>query len=194
MDVSSEMVKVASEFVSHAGKRTVEAIWYKMRAVKEKGDKEEIIRNLEEIINDLIADRNQLIQIIQAYEEQLITQKLTEEDINYITENIVPLLEELLARSEGDDVVKFREGIDTIKPILSKETFSILQLLGFNFKKAIGEPLTELVRGLIASNIPAPTERAIEHQILMEKRQIEYFKVVQDEEAFQRHLKAIGRK
>ena len=40
-----------------------------------------------------------------------------------------------------------------IKPILSKETFNILQILGFNFKKAIGEPMTEWIASLIKSKI-----------------------------------------
>jgi hypothetical protein len=41
--------------------------------------------------------------------------------------------------------------MEIIKPLLSVETLTVLQLLGFNFKQAIGEPLTELVAGLIAA-------------------------------------------
>lgn len=192
MDVSPEMIKVTSEFASHVGKRSVEAIFDKIRAVKKKGNQDEVISNLEEIISELIAEKNQLIQITQAYEEQLITQKMSEKDIDYITESIVPLLEDLLKQSEGDDAKNLRKGIDTFKPILSKETFNILQLLGFNFKQAIGEPLTKLIGALISSKIPA-AERSTELQMLIEQRQIEYFKVVQDVEAYQRLLKVFGK-
>jgi len=193
MDVNPEMIRVTSEFAGHVGKRSVEAIFDKIRAVKKKGNQEEIISNLEEIINELISDKNQLIQITQAYEEQLITQKMSENDIEYITKSIVPLLEDLLEQSGGQDAENIRKGIDIFKPILSKETFNILQMLGFNFKEAIGEPLTKLTSALISSKIPTTVERTTELQILIEKRQIEYLKVVQNEKAYQRLLKAYGK-
>jgi len=159
MDVNPEMIRVTSEFAGHVGKRSVEAIFDKIRAVKKKGNQEEIISNLEEIINELISDKNQLIQIAQAYEEQLITQKMSENDIEYITKSIVPLLENLLEQSGGQNAENIRKGIDIFKPILSKETFNILQMLGFNFKEAIGEPLTKLTSALISSKIPTTVKK-----------------------------------
>lgn len=193
MDVSSDMIKITSEFAGYLGKRSVEAIFDKIRAVKKKGDQNEIISNLEEIINELIADKNQLIQITQAYEEQLITQKMSEKDIEYITNSIVPLLEELLEQSEGNDAENLRKGIDTFKPILSKETFNIMQMLGFNFKQAIGEPLTKLVCALISSKIPSSIEISTQLQILIEQRQIELLKISQDKESYQRLFEIFGK-
>ncbi len=43
--------------------------------------------------------------------------------------------------------------LEILKPILSTETLKILQLLGFDFKAAVGEPLTELVRSAILSKV-----------------------------------------
>ncbi|MFH4214834.1 hypothetical protein WAI87_23305, partial [Acinetobacter baumannii] len=65
--------------------------------------------------------------------------------------------------------------------------------LGFNFKQAIGEPLTVLIRGMISSKTPASLEQTIELQIQSEIRQTEYFKIIQDKEAFQRLLEFAGR-
>lgn len=191
MDVNPDIVKLTTGFASHLGKRSVEAIFDKIRAVKKKGNQDEVISNLEEIISELISDKNQLIQITQAYEEQLITQKMSEKDIEYITKSIVPLLEDLLEKSEGTDAENIRKGIDIFKPILSKETFNILQILGFNFKEAIGQPLTKLVGALISSKIPTSAEKSFELQMLIEQRQIEYLKVLQDEEIYQRLVKNI---
>ena len=81
----------------------------------------------------------------------------------------------------------------SLRPLLSKETFNILQLLGFNYKKAIGEPLTELINGLITSQIPANSEKNIEYQILNTQREIEYFKILQEEESYQRLLEINNR-
>lgn len=46
--------------------------------------------------------------------------------------------------------------LDVLEKLLSVETVTVLQLLGFNFRQAIGEPLTQLVRRLIASRAPVP--------------------------------------
>lgn len=72
MDMSPEMIALGTELASIAGKKSVEAIFDKIKTVKQKGNKDEIIGNLEEIINELIADKNSLIQISRAYEEKLI--------------------------------------------------------------------------------------------------------------------------
>ena len=82
MELTPEMITLGTELASIAGRKSVEAIFDKIRTVKKKGDKDEIISNLEEIINDLISDKNRLIQISQAYEENLITQKITQEEID----------------------------------------------------------------------------------------------------------------
>lgn len=48
--------------------------------------------------------------------------------------------------------------IDILSPLVSKETLTIFQLLGFNFKRAIGEPLTELIQQMILTNLPPDAE------------------------------------
>lgn len=185
MELTPEMIAMGTELATIAGKRSVEAIFDKIRTVKKKGDKDEIINNLEEIINDLIADKNRLIQISHAYEENLITQKITQDEIDYITDSIIPLLEEFIKQSNPDNVEKIQSGIDMIKPILSKEIFNIMQILGFNFKQAIGEPSTELLASFIRSKI-VTTENALELQKLAQQREVEYLKICQDENAYNR--------
>jgi hypothetical protein len=143
---------------------------------------------LEEIINNLIAEKNELIFIAQTYDEQLVSQKISEEDIKYITTYILPLLEKLIENGDQENAEINIQNLEMFKPLLSKETFNILQLLGFNFKKAIGEPLTELINGLISSKIPDNSEKAKEYQILNAQRDVEYFKILQDKEAYQRLL------
>lgn len=185
MELTPEVITLGTELATIAGRKSVEAIFDKIRAVKKKGDKDEIISNLEEIINELISDKNRLIQISQAYEENLITQKITQDEIDYITNSIIPLLEEFLKQSSQDDSGKIQEGINVIKPILSKEIFNMMQILGFNFKEAIGEPLTELLAAFIRSKINT-TEKSLELQMLVQQREVEYLKICQDEKAYNR--------
>ncbi|MCK7605402.1 hypothetical protein L3V64_003310 [Geobacillus stearothermophilus] len=174
---------------ANIAQNNAQIIFDKIKAARASKNKDETINRLEEIINDLIHEKNQLIQILQVYEEQLITQKMSEDDINYITDKIVPLLEQFLDSIEGEETIKARQALEILKPLLSKETFNILQLLGFNFKRAIGEPLTQLLNAIITSKIPVTAEKQMEYQMLVEQRNIEYFKILQDEEASQRLLK-----
>ena len=68
---------------------------------------------------------------------------------------------------------------------LSKEIFNIMQILGFNFKEAIGEPLTELLAAFIRTKINT-TERSLEIQMLAQQREVEYLKICQDKKAYNR--------
>lgn len=188
----ADLMTISATLAQLVAQNRIPVIFDKMQATKANGDKDKIISNFESIINDLIQEKNQVIQIAQAYDEQLITQKISEDDITYITTTIIPLLEELIKKNNKENTKDISETLDIIKPILSKEMFKILQLLGFNFKQAIGEPLTMLIRGMISSKTPASPEQTIELQIQSEKRQTEYFKIIQDEEASQRLLEFIG--
>jgi hypothetical protein len=193
LETNPELLNLGTELAKYVGKSSVESIWDRIRAAKAKGNNEEIISKLEEIIAELIGDKNELIRISQAFEEQLISKIISEEDIEYITESIVPLIEILLEQSEQENTEKIIEGMIILKPLLSKETFNILQLLGFNFKRAIGEPLTDLLRQIISSNIPISGKDNIDLQILREQKEIEFYKLVQNEDAYQRFLALTGR-
>ncbi len=191
--MAADLMSLSLALADFVAKNRIPAIFDKMKVTKESGDKDKIISNLETIINDLIQEKNQVIQIAQAYDEQLITQKISEDDITYITTTIIPLLEGLIKKNNKENTKDISETLDMIKPLLSKEMFNILQLLGFNFKQAIGEPLTTLIRGMISSKTPTSPEQTVELQIQIEKRQTEYFKIIQDEEASQRLLEFIGK-
>ncbi|MBB2482276.1 hypothetical protein H5P36_19045 [Bacillus sp. APMAM] len=191
MDISSELIDISTKFATLIGENTVPTVIDKITAAKAMKNKDQTINQLEEIIMVLINEKNELIKMVQAYEQELIVRKISDDDITYITEKMVPLLEELVLKSSNDEEKeKMKESIEMLKPIVSKETFNILQLLGFNFKQAIGEPLTNLLRAIIASKIPPTEKEAIELNKLMVQREIEYWKAVQNKDAFEKHLES----
>lgn len=132
-------------------KNTASAISTKIKAIKSKKKDKETINELEEIIQELISDKNELLQISQAYQQELMAQKITDKEIEYITKELIPKLQELVRATGGNNV---DEMVRILSPLISKETLTILQLLGFNFRKAIGEPLTMLLEKLILSRMP----------------------------------------
>lgn len=184
-----ELVKASIDLGKFLIQNTTQTIIDKKKLAKAKGNNEETIQSLEEIINTLIAEKNQLIEIAQTYDEHLVSQKISEDDIEYITDSLIPLLENILEKDETDEGLKNRESLEMLKPLLAKETFNILQLLGFNFKKAIGEPLTLLINKLISAQTPKTAEQSKELELLMAQRELEYFRILQDEESFERLLR-----
>ena len=80
--------------------------------------------------------------------------QISEEDIGHLHATISSLLEVLKSASPEAEWGQFE---DVIKELVSVSTLRTLQLLGFNFKVAVGEHLTELcsnaISGLAANKI-----------------------------------------
>ena len=117
---------------------------------KAKKQDQQTIAVLEEIVNGLIADKSELVRIAQAFEQELVAQRIAPSDIEYISNNLVPILSQLVT-SSSPEPEQANAVLETLRPLLSVETVTLLQLVGFNFRKAIGEPLTDLVAGIIAA-------------------------------------------
>ncbi|WP_027628695.1 hypothetical protein [Ruminiclostridium cellobioparum] len=137
---TSPVTELAVRLKEVSIKNTAEAIYNKINLVKQIQNDKQTINVLEEIINDLTTDKNELIQITKCYEQEFLSQDISDEDIEYITKELLPIITTFLPFSGGDS-----EFVSTIQKILSAETFKILKLLGFNYKEAIGQPLTNLV-------------------------------------------------
>ncbi len=179
--ITDLVVKTADVMI----KNTTETIFNRIDAAKGNRDREKTILALEEIIKDLLDDKNKLNQIIRRYEELLAIQKLSNENIDYITENIVPLLSQILTsdtitKGNEEKAEEINEFMTLLTPLLSVETLTILQLLGFNFREGIGIPLTNLVKETI--NKKEIEQLNYQYNIEATKTQGELFKLLQTQE------------
>ena len=143
-------------------------------------DKEKTTAALEQIINELVRDKAELTRIAQAYEQELASQKITKKELEYITENILPLLDKFIPEDQ-------KETVEQLSSILSVETLAVMQLLGFNYKRAIGEPLTVLLQKTIESKIPADPSEAQRTNLLA-------LEIIKDPEASKRYEVWTGKK
>lgn len=141
-------------------------------------DKDKTIAALEEIINELVSDKSELTRIAQAYEQEFVSQKITEKELKYITDNVLPLLDKFIPQNQ-------KETVEQIKSVLSVETLTIMQLLGFNYKRAIGEPLTVLLQKNIEAKIPVDSAAN-------QKLQLAIIELVKDPEASKRYEALTG--
>ena len=179
--ITDLVVKTADVMI----KNTTETIFNRIDAAKGNRDREKTILALEEIIKDLLDDKNKLNQIIRRYEELLAIQKLSNENIDYITENIVPLLSQILTsdtitKGNEEKAEEINEFMTLLTPLLSVETLTILQLLGFNFREGIGIPLTNLVKETI--NKKEIEQLNYQYNVEATKTQGELFKLLQTQE------------
>jgi len=149
-DLTGQVTSLGLQLAASAARNSASAITDKlsaMRASKSEGDR---IAALEQIVSDLLADKNELTRIAQAYQQELVAQQLTPGDIQYVTHAVVPLLEQF-ASGMGDAEAgeQLKKQIQAFQPLLSVETVNILQILGFNFRQGIGNPLTQRLQALI---------------------------------------------
>lgn len=149
-DLTPQLADLGVQLAASAARNTASAVSDKigaMRASRSAGDQ---VAALEQIVSDLITDKNELTRIAQAYQHELVAQQLTPGDVRYITDTVVPLLEQIADGMENrDEGAQLKKQVQTFKPLLSVETVNILQLLGFNFRQGIGGPLTQRLKALI---------------------------------------------
>lgn len=184
MDVPPEVLQVGLNLTETMARNGAAAIMNKVRAARESGRKEESIAALEEIINELLADKQELVSIAQSYKAELISQQLNAGDVQYIVGTLFPLVRQMV-ESDPEKL----DQLEAVKPLLSVETVNVLQLLGFNFRKAIGEPLTALCEGIILSKVNRDTDLELERL----KSQQALISLSLDPEAYDRFLVLMGR-
>ena len=100
-------------------------------------------------LNELVAERAQAIAIAQAYESELNRYEITDEDIEHLQDTVGHALDILKSLSPESDFSNFEQ----FKSLLSVDTLKAMQLLGFDYKKAIGDPLTEVCADAIRVNL-----------------------------------------
>ncbi|MGJ0530210.1 hypothetical protein ACR723_06270 [Enterococcus lactis] len=187
-----QLVELSARLTEVALKTTATSISSKLKAVKQSRDDKKIIAEMNDMIYELLDDKQELEAIAKSYQEEFIAQKLSEDDLKYISSTVLPImkkfLEELAETQEVEErlkTIKLIESLDAFESLLSINTLNVLQLIGFNFKKGIGEPLTELIKNSInGSN----KKDQIKYNELIAERDIEYFKLIQDKEAYDRFM------
>lgn len=185
--IDPQVIELGTRLGEAVVRNTAASIVSQMKAVKAKRDKDATISEYEEIIRGLIEERSEALQIAQAYQQELVAQRIADEDIKYINDTVVPLLEKFIdeAGATGDPAAAaaMKAGLKALTPLLSAETFKVLQLVGFNFKRAIGEPLTSLVQRLISARAASDPQIVAEINRLNAACGVELLKIAQDEGA-----------
>lgn len=179
--------------IIEAARLTIQGIDSKVQAAKANKDKDKTINNLESIINELINNQNTLIRNQQVLENELNSQMISDSDLNYISNTLLPIVSDMLLSNikNHEEKSKIEEQIKTIEAVISTELLKVLQIIGFNIKDAIGNPGTRLVRTLIENSIQNP-EKQINYNTLALETQMKLAELSQNEEDYNRFIYLIS--
>jgi len=148
------MVSLATELAKLVVKGTATAVTKKVATIKDDKNIENIRKVYDEIINELIQERDEAVRIAQSYKSELDHVIISDKDIEHLHNTISRLLEILKKISPVSDIDSDGSGgfeiFEQLKELINMDTLKTMQLLGFNYKAAIGEPLTVLCANAIS--------------------------------------------
>ena len=116
-------------------KTTAANVYDRINARKARKVDTETINDLEEIINELLEEKQELVRISNALSDRLRAARMSDDEIGYITGTFLPKLSELAAGMGGAEGSQLAGGIDQIRPLVAAETLTMLQLIGFDFRR-----------------------------------------------------------
>lgn len=162
---ATELLGLGTSLTELAVKGTVTAVSNKIKAIKEEKNVKKIRNTYDAIINELLNEREEAVRIAQAYKSELEKVVISDEDIQHLHNTVSWILEIIKgiqiasAEQQGGDVNAVRtqvESYEQIKELISVDTLKTMQLIGFNYKSAIGEPLTLMLKNFILSKVTEP--------------------------------------
>jgi hypothetical protein len=184
MGVDPEIATMLANLAELAARNTAGAVNTRIRTVRAQKRHEETISELEDIVNELLDDRSELLRIARALQEDMVAQRISPAEIEYITGKLIPTVEKLKELA-GEDAGPASEAVAAIKTLVSTEMLTVLQLFGFNFKAAIGEPLTLAVQRLILARVPTPEDANAIAQLQLQ-REVAMLEIIKDPAAAER--------
>lgn len=136
----SPLVEMGAALTELAIKGTATAVANKVKSVKDEKDAVRLRCTYDDIVNQLLSERDEAVRIAQAYKSEIERIVISDEDIEHF-HNTVSRLLNLVKEISPDTPV---DSFEVFKDLISVDTLKTMQLLGFNYKAAIGEPLTKL--------------------------------------------------
>lgn len=145
--VSNALSELATNLTALVVKSTVSTVGTKVKAIQLEKDIESVKNKYDEIINELLSEREEAIRIAQVYKSEVDRYQISDDDIDHLHNTVGQVMEAFQGFSPQTNIDGFKE----LKGLISIDTLKAIQLLGFNYKQAIGEPLTELCAEKILS-------------------------------------------
>lgn len=148
-DIQNSIVQLGVSLTEATAKSTASAITDKIKSIKNNKDKEQQINGYRQIINELQNNKSDLQDISNQYREIVESIKISDDDIEALHNTITKTINALIAITGYDEQSENVQQVRALTDMLDADTLKTLQLIGFNYKKAIGEPLTKITSEFI---------------------------------------------
>jgi hypothetical protein len=173
-----ELISLGAALTKLALKGTATAVANKIKAIKGEKNTEKVRSTYDEIVNELLAERDEAILIAQSYKSELERVVISDDDIEHLHNTVSRLLEILkeaqissVDQTDKNAISAVNEQITTfeqIKELISVDTLKTMQLIGFNYKAAIGEPLTVMLKNYLLSIGPKNEDSSLQSSLTPE--------------------------
>ena len=153
--ITEALVNAGIELTKLAVKGTATIVNSKIKSLKNEKNIDQLRNSYDEIISGLLSERDEAIRIAQAYKQEYERVNISDEDIEYLHRTLEKLIEILtsfiIVEKQQENNMK------QLVALFNKDTLKTMQLLGFNYKEAIGQPLTEVCSNAIRTKLETST-------------------------------------
>lgn len=147
-NITATLLELGNSLTMLIAKSTATMAATKIKALKCEKDTAAVRSAYDDLVNQLLEERSEAIRIAQAYKAELERVQISDEDIQSLDATIGRILEILSSSKSNTDEASSADvrtaALGQFRQLISADTLRTMQLLGFNYKAAIGEPLTEL--------------------------------------------------
>lgn len=141
-----------------AVKHTWSKVSDSLRQIKSNKDKNSQILEYEQLIRDLVSEKSELEDIANEYKQELEKISISDADIESLHQTVETTFKIIMDSGIIDydsdaDQASTTKSIEALLALLNSNTLRTLQLLGYNYKEAIGAPLTEATSSFILNKL-----------------------------------------
>lgn len=122
-----------------------------IKGFKDRKDKDAIIEKYEEVFTSLISENQELKKVALGYKDEYEKMNIKDDDIEYLKNTFNRVLELVTSIDKDEEDAEQRKNIEQFASLIDVDTLKTMQLLGFNYKQAIGEPLTKITNHYITN-------------------------------------------
>lgn len=149
VNAATSAINLAAKLAETRGKTTYAWLNGAREKAKRADNKEHAQQAYEEIISELTQANSEYENIARGYKELYEQVVISEKDMEFLHDTMRKALFILFAPSKDDTPEKLNEKMrstasaEALLELIDTDTLRTMQLLGFNYKEAIGKPLTE---------------------------------------------------
>ncbi|AUS70617.1 hypothetical protein [Lactococcus lactis] len=138
--IDENVMQLGVNLATILAKNTASMVTDKVTQIKENRNKDEQIAQYEQIITDLIDDKSGLTRIALSYKDELEKITISDEDIKSLHNTLSKILN--LVPNFNNQTTESKDSLNLLINLIDADTLKTMQILGYNYKEAIGVPLT----------------------------------------------------